>query len=188
MFAVETIIEDSLYAIKYEGNERNEFSRLFEEWSDIEYLESFFEEHKSDLQRDFYNFISIEDAIEQTIEEADELEQNLIDIAENGKTNGSEKLQNLFHPLNDKDAQKYPIPDYQKSKAYGSCHKSWLRIYAIRIEPNVFIVTGGAIKITETMNEREHLQLELEKLSKSKNFLIDESIIDNDGIVDFLEL
>lgn len=29
MFAVETIIEDSLYAFKYEGNERNEFSRLF---------------------------------------------------------------------------------------------------------------------------------------------------------------
>lgn len=29
MFAVETIIEDSLYAFKYEGNERNEFSRFF---------------------------------------------------------------------------------------------------------------------------------------------------------------
>jgi len=187
MFAVETIIENSLYAIKYERNKRNEFSKLFKEWSDIEYLESFFEKHKSDLQKEFYNFISIEDAIEQTIEEADELEQKVIKIAENGKTNNLQNLQTLFKPLNKKDFEKYPIPDYEKTKVYGSAQKSWLRIYAIRIESNVFIVTGGAIKLTETMNEREHLQKKLNKLNQVKQFLIDEGIIENDSIIDFIE-
>ena len=188
MFAVYKIIENSLYAIKYKGNEHDEFSRLFNDWSDIEYLESFFEEHKSDLQKEFYNFISIEKAIGQTIDEADELEQKLIEIAEKGKTSDYENLQTLFKPLNKKDEDKYPIPDYQKSKVYGSENKSWLRIYAIRIEPNVFIVTGGAIKLTETMNDREHLLNELENLSQAKQFLIDEGIIDNNSIDDFLEL
>ena len=188
IFAVERIINDSLYAIKYKSDECDEFSRLFEEWTDIEHLELFFEEHKSDLQKEFYDFISIEKAIEQTIEEADKLEQKLIEIAETGKTNDLENLQTLFKPLNKKDVEKYPIPDYQETKVYGSAKKSWLRLYAIRIEPNVFIVTGGAIKLTETMNEREHLLKELEKLNQVKQFLFDEGIIDNDCIVDFFEL
>lgn len=188
MFAIEIIIEDSLYSIKFNGNNFDEFSRLFDEWSDIEYLESFFEKHRSDLQKDFYNFISVEDAIEQTIEEAHELEEKLIEIAEKGKTDKYENLQNLFKPLKNKDAEIFPIPDYEKSKIYGSAHKSWLRIYAIRIKPNVFIVSGGAIKLTKTMNEREHLQKELEKLNNVKQFLIDSEIINNESIVDFLEL
>ncbi|MEA3496047.1 MAG: hypothetical protein U9R42_08430 [Bacteroidota bacterium] len=63
-----------------------------------------------------------------------------------------------------------------------------MRIYAIRIEENVFIITGGAIKLTKTMNEREHLKNELKKLENVKQFLILEGIIDNDSIVDYLEL
>jgi hypothetical protein len=188
IFAVKIIIKNSLYSIKYKGDEHDEFSRLFEEWSDIEFLEAFFEEHKSDLQKEFYDFISIEKAIEQTIKEAEKLEQKLIEIAEAGKTNDLENLQTLFKPLNKKDVEKYPIPDYQETKVYGSAQKSWLRIYAIRIESNVFIITGGAIKLTETMNEREHLLEELEKLNRVKQFLIDETVIDNDSIVEFFEI
>lgn len=52
----------------------------------------------------------------------------------------------------------------------------------------MFIVTGGAIKLTETMNEREHLLNELDKLKRVKQFLIENGIIDNDSIDDFLEI
>ncbi len=201
MFVVE-INKNSLYAIKYddehdefENNEfeednspKDEFRRLFNNWSDIEYLDAFFEKHQSDLQKEFYNYISIEDAIQQTIDEADNLEQKLISISENGKTDNSENLDNLFKPLNNREQSVYPIPDYQENKVYGDEHKSWIRIYAIRIEKNVFIVTGGAIKLVKKMSEREHLKNELIKLDKVKEFLISEGIIDNDGIVEYLEL
>lgn len=203
MFALETIVENSLYAIIYkdiaedefENNEfeddqskKDEFRRLFNNWTDTEYLNAFFDKHKSDLQKDFYHFISVEDAIERTIDEADELEQKIIEIAETGKTDNFETLQTLFKPLNKKDEETFPIPDYQESKVYGAQQKSWLRIYAIRIEPNIFCVTGGAIKLVQTMEEREHLKNELHKLGLAKQFLIDEGIIDNDSIIDFLEL
>lgn len=187
-FAITTIIENSLYAVEYNNTGNDEFHNLFENWSDVEYLEAFFEKHKSDLQRDFYNNIPIEDAIIQTINEAEKLEQQLIEIAEKGKTYAVHSLQTLFKPLYNYEKAIYPIPEHQKSKAYGSDFKSWLRIYAIRIEENTFIVTGGAIKLTETMNDREHLQNELEKLDLVKQFLIDEDIIDNDSIVDFTEI
>lgn len=198
MFVIETIIENSLYSIKYDDSEQdefendkskqNEFSRCFKNWTDTEYLEVFFNANKQDLQKAFYKFISIEKAIEQTIDEALTFEEKLIDIAKKEKTNDSKTLQNLFKPLNKKDELRYPIPALQQSKAYGSVYSSWLRIYAIRIDPNVFIITGGAIKLTDKMDERPHTQNELTKLNKVRQFLIDEEIIDNDSIIDYLEL
>jgi len=187
-FAITTIIENSLYAIEYNNTGNDEFNNLFENWSDVEYLEAFFEKHKTDLQSGFYGDIQIEDAIIRTINEAIELEHQLIEIAEKGKSDAKHSLQTLFKPLYKSENSIYPIPEHQKSKAYGYEFKSWLRIYAIRIEENTFIVTGGAIKLTDTMNDREHLQNELEKLDLVKQFLIDEDIIDNDSIVDFMEI
>ena len=63
-------------------------------------------------------------------------------------------------------------------------HASWLRIYAIRLEPNVYIVTGGAIKLTRTMQEREHTAIELRKLNRCKNFLQANGVFDKDGFVE----
>ena len=78
MFAIETIVENSLYAIRYEDIEddkfenneieeehsrKDEFRRLFANWSNPEYLDAFFAKHKSDLQKELFNFISIEDEL-----------------------------------------------------------------------------------------------------------------------------
>ncbi|MBE9468625.1 MAG: hypothetical protein IMY72_09965 [Bacteroidetes bacterium] len=201
MFAIETIVKDSLYAVKYEGeidefenNEfvedeepQDEFNRLFNNWQDPEYLDEFFNKNKKDLQGKFFKNISIEDAIEKTIDEAYDFQQKILSTAENGKKEFLQNLQSLFKPLNKREEIIYPILNFQKSKAYGS-KKSWLQIYAIRIDKNIFFITGGAIKLTKTMNERKHTLKELKKLDKVKQFLISENIIDNDSIVDFLEL
>ena len=45
-------------------------------------------------------------------------------------------------------------------------HASWLRIYAIKLEPGIYVITGGAIKLTRTMQEREHTLLELDKMEE----------------------
>jgi len=202
MFAVERIIENILYSIKYDDSEidefennefeeeyerKNEFRRLFNNWSDPEYLEAFFEKHNSDLCKEFYNYISIENAINITIEESYNLENKILEVAKNGDKKGYENLTTLFKPLDDRENKLANIPHYQKSKVYGESRKSWIRIYAIRLETNVFIITGGAIKLTDKM-DKEHLQKELVKLERVKCFLIEKGIIDNDSLVDFLEL
>jgi hypothetical protein len=65
-------------------------------------------------------------------------------------------------------------------------HVSWLRIYAIKLEPGCYIITGGAIKLTHTMGEREYTLAELAKMEQVRNYLIDNQAIDADGFVDFL--
>lgn len=203
MFAVDKIdiiIEDSLYAIRYvnandefENNEfiedhntKNEFDRLFNNWQDTEYLYNFFSKNKDDLESDFYNY-TIEEAVLKTIDEAYSFLKKLVQTAEKGKEDITESLQTLFSPLYNREQSVYPIPDHQKSKAYGG-RKSWLRIYGIRIAENVYVITGGGIKLTRTMNEREHLRKELTKIHKVKEFLISIGIIDNDDLVDYIKL
>ncbi|WP_233555828.1 hypothetical protein [Bacteroides sp. AM10-21B] len=59
-----------------------------------------------------------------------------------------------------------------------------MRIYAIRLEANVYIVTGGAIKLTHLMQDKEHTVLELEKLNKCKAFLKLNGVFDKESFVD----
>ncbi|SOS54707.1 conserved hypothetical protein [Tenacibaculum finnmarkense] len=178
------IIKDSLISVKYINNDTDEFERIFDDWTDVEFLSDFFEEHILDLQSGFFGEINIEQAIERTIQEAEELEQTILEISERGKTNDYETLQTLFKPLNNKD---YKLINHLKTKAYGSERKSWLRIYAIRIAKNTFVISGGAIKLTPTMNEREHLKKELQKLEIVKEYLIENGLFDQDDF-EYLEI
>ena len=68
-------------------------------------------------------------------------------------------------PLNDFE---YAITTHQKSKV--RILKGWLRVYAIRLAQNCYLITGGAIKLTQNM-ERKHLQKELKKLDQARMFL-----------------
>ncbi|MBD5206032.1 MAG: hypothetical protein HDS71_08190 [Bacteroidales bacterium] len=54
----------------------------------------------------------------------------------------------------------------------------------IRLEPNVYIVTGGAIKLSRTIQEREHTALELYKLNRCKAFLKANGVFDQDSFVE----
>ena len=63
---------------------------------------------------------------------------------------------------------------------------SWLRIYAIKLEPGCYIITGGAIKLTRTMQERAHTLAELNKMEQVRNFLLNGGAIDTEGFVDYL--
>jgi hypothetical protein len=74
-------------------------------------------------------------------------------------------LQHLFRPLNNYE---YTISVPQKSKA--RIHRGWLRLYAIRLSANCYVVTGGAIKLTHDMKSAD-LQYELSKLERTKSFL-----------------
>lgn len=172
------VVEDSLYSVQYDHESLHEFAKYFELWNDPIYLREFFEEHLEDLNRDFWKGISIEEAIIKTRKDAGRLENELLAIAETGKTERFETLSTLFEPLS-----KGVIEDFEKDKAKGLQRNSWLRIYAIRIEANLFVICGGAIKLTHKMNKREHLLAELKKLEFTRNYLMDEE----DDNLDFVE-
>lgn len=165
------IVKGSLYSVVYESETISEFHKLMELWHDQEYLRNFFETHQEDLKRDIWNGITIDDAIRRTRKEAQILEQKLIELAHTGKTERYENLATHFRPLTENFREN---DKYYKEKAYGLEYPSWLRIYAIHVKPNLYVISGGAIKLTETMNERDHTLLELTKLEITRNYLMDD--------------
>ncbi|MEO1517714.1 MAG: hypothetical protein AAFV95_22015 [Bacteroidota bacterium] len=147
------------------------------------YLEEFFEQHKSDLQSDFWGNVSVEEAVIRTRKEAITLEKRLIDIAELGKRDRYESLSNIFKPLVNNPLT---TEQFERTKAKGNLKPSWLRIYAIRADLNLFVVSGGAIKLTPTMNEREHLLLEIQKLNATRTYLFDEENYDSSSFFELI--
>lgn len=90
----------------------------------------------------------------------------MMQIAKTGKTDRNETLSSIFKPLNQ---EPYHLDQFEKSKAYGLLRPSWLRIYPVRLDTNLFLISGGAIKRTKTM-AKTHLQNELRKLDTTRIF------------------
>ena len=164
------VVKESLYSVQYDSETTHELKRIFDLWNDPEYLEAYFEANKLILDNAFWQGISVEEAVLYTKKEVVLLEEELLTIAESGKSNSDENLSTLFKPLKNNPLK---IEKYEKSKLKGEPPARWLRIYAIRIEPNLFLISGGAIKLTKTMNEDSYLKIELQKLEVVKSFLID---------------
>jgi len=62
-----------------------------------------------------------------------------------------------------------------------------LRLYALKLEKGVYLITGGEIKLTHTMQERSHTLKELERMEMVRNHLIDNGVTDWDGLIDFVK-
>ena len=168
--------KNTLLSIQF-GNDPDEFTKAFNQWQDVEYLEQFFEENIADLQSGFYRNTSVEDAVLATIQESSEFEEHIRLIAKRGERENKPNLNNIvFKTLN-----KYETSlTHEKNKAYGVEYKSWLRIYAIRISADIFVVSGSAIKLTGTMGERDHTKKELDKLKQTAQYLKDIGFMDAD--------
>jgi len=161
------VVADSLYSIEFAGESDHEFSKVFRLWSDAAYLQSFFETHYEDLLA-FWEYMPIEEAVKITKAEASRLDKAMLAVAHSGMQGGSDNLSVIFKPLR---PAAWRLDEFEKSKARGFRSRSWLRVYAIRLGVNRFVITGGAIKLTRTMNEREHLNEELRKMEGVCRFL-----------------
>ena len=161
------IFEPYLYSFKYSDEEFDELERLFDEWNDIEMLQRFFEENRKDLR---YFRIEVDEAIIETRKEAAALLKKFIDLSLASSTN----LDSMFVNLDDSESR---IIDLAKQKS----KRRWLRIYALRIDTNTYVITGGAIKLTLKMGARPHTAKELEKLEFCRNYLKDQGVFDADS-------
>ena len=95
-------------------------------------------------------------------------------------------LSKIFRPLDNNQASDVMLQKEQArlKRKYG--HSSWLRLYAIKLIQGNYIITGGAIKLTATMQEREHTRQELVKIDKVRRYLLEEGIIDDEGFIEYI--
>lgn len=167
------IFADRLFAFHYNGEANNEYDRLLDLWTDTEYVRSFLKTNNRDITpgktlRQFVEYIR-EDAIY--------IDEQLIRITETT----DESLSHFFQPLHNYEYE-FKILSLQKGRQH--C----LRLYAIKIDEDTFVITGGAIKLPlhHLMKDREHTRVELQKLDSAKYYLNENGVYDEDSFFEFL--
>jgi len=168
-----------LWAVRYDGENDNELYNMFDKWNNVLWLRDFFRANETDLWLN-YEMLDINEAVIDTIEDSEILEAALLDLSPNAD------LDTLFRPLSNYAQESYLEKEKAKIKKRRK-HASWLRIYAIKLNSGIFIITGGAIKLTATMQECTHTALELTKIEQVRRFLIDNGIADETGFVDYIK-
>jgi hypothetical protein len=168
-----------LWAVRYDGAEDNVLVTIFEQWNDVQWLREFFKANIDDLVS-YFKITDVNDAIYDTLDDSDRLECLILDISPEAD------LDKLFRPLENSRIDERLLSKEKARIKNRPYHASWLRVYAIKLEPGKYIVTGGAIKLTATMQERNHTLQELINMEKVRQFLIENHVIDEDAFVDYL--
>ena len=162
-----TIFAHHLYAFSFK-DKTDELNRLYDFWTNQKLLRDYFEKNNSVLE---FENIDIEEAISETIENA----ELLFELLSEHKND----LDRLFEALSTKENDSKFLHK-QKSR------RKWLRLYAIKIESNYYVITGRAIKQSQTMQQHPDTNEESKKLESCRNYLIDNHVFDADSFNDFL--
>lgn len=169
-------IHERLWAVRWDGEDDNEIARLFGLWHDVSYLRDFFKKYGSVVTEYFHT--KLNNAISDTIEDAEYLETQILDIVP------IDNLDSLFEPLGPADTTIYTL---QRNKAKNKTrrdHDSWLRIYALKLNDGCYLITGGAIKMAQRMQETPETLTELRKIDKCRDYLRILGISDSEGLDD----
>lgn len=166
------IFAEQLYSFAYlkEGSNEycdNEYNRLMNLWTDVSYLRKYAVDNGV---RDITKFVRAR------LRDAEKIE----DLLEN-LTTSNQQLEKYFRPLNNLETG-IKILSLQKGKVSSS---DGLRVYAIKIDKDCFVITGGAIKMGQLMKDHPDTRNELLKIEKAKSFLLEHGVFDRDSLYEF---
>lgn len=166
------IFADQLFSFVYKIKETdtwdlNEYDRLMELWTDVSYLREY---AKTNGVKNPTKFAK------QRLENAEEIQDLIEEITTQQKT-----LEYYFRPLNDNESG-IKILSLQK----GKIRNNGLRLYAIKIDENCFVITGGVIKMSHKMKDHKDSKQELNKIKQAKNYLHANDVIDKDSFFEFI--
>lgn len=169
----------NLWAVRYDNCLDNVLDTILDQRNDVTWLRTFFKKNIGDLAS-YFKVTDVNQAIYDTIEDSEKLQCLIMDISPDAN------LDEIFRPLENNRTSEMLLGKEKARLKNTTKHASWLRIYAIKLEPGIYIITGGAIKLTRTMQEREHTLLELARMEKVRNFLIEQGISDVDSFDAYL--
>lgn len=167
---------------------QNEFTNLRAKWRDPFYLRSFYDENKEFFQTQYWRGISKERFVTDVTASRPQIFEDF------RKSCINHTIYNHFEPLTEYDSEvrnkneqgkKHQLVKL-KSKYGFIINKIAFRIYAIEVDINCFIITGGAIKIVKEMKQAPNTNLELQKLDYLFDLLITEGVSTKKGLFELI--
>ena len=160
------IFADELFAFHYENETDNEYDRLMDLWTDVAYLRTYAKKNK---------VMNVYEFIEDILQAAELIQDFLENLNQNKQLYGF-----YFEPLQESERTK--ILAFQK----GKIKKNQLRLYALKLDVNCFAITGGAIKMSQKMEDHPDTANELVKLKGARIYLNQNGVFDQDSFFELL--
>ncbi|RPH32685.1 MAG: hypothetical protein EHM93_08170 [Bacteroidales bacterium] len=164
---IDCIFAENLFTFHYAKEKNNEYERLMDIWTDVSYLHAYAKRNKV---KNIYGFI------DDILKCAEKIQDFLDNISQNKEPFGS-----YFEPLQQSENDNKVLA-LQK----GKIRKNQLRLYAVKIDANCFVITGGAIKMSQKMEDHPDTANELEKLKKARIYLNQNGVFDEDSFFELL--
>lgn len=164
---VVSIFAENLYAFRYDGEIENEYDRLMDLWTDTEYLRGYA------TQNDVANVYGF---IEDILKCAEVVQDFLEDII-----HSQDDLELYFEALQESERKRVTL-----SLQKGKIRRNKLRLYAVKIDSNCFVIAGGAIKMSQRMDEHPDTEMELKKLNAAREYFRSNGVFDEDSFFELL--
>lgn len=157
----------------FKFSSKDELERNFDLWMNTKYLYEFFTKHEDHLS--YFNVKSVKEAVNITLREVEHIQEKLFRLTQNSNIQLDELFQNL-----DDNQYREMLLSKQKSK------QRWIRLYAIKIESNHYVITGGAIKLVHQMKQSDVTQKERETIEMCRNYLLQQGVYDADSFYELI--
>lgn len=166
-----------IYSVRYAGRAENEFDRILDEWNDVSHVVQFMEENSAYLDDEIWcNVRQPEDAAAQVLDEAALLEELFDELYENTSKGERPDFDSHFHLFEGK--YKYEL-NHLPMKSYGTIRPSLVRMYAIKMASNTYLITGGGIKLADKIQNspglKDHV---IQEIDLTREFLKSNGIMD----------
>ena len=149
----------NLFAFHFHNEGLDELERVFDEWEDPLFLFQFFTDNEDDIKA-----ATVEEAVEKTREEVKKFKRKMLALANSNPHQLNEFFANLYN-------KEYQLSLLQRQKA----KQGWLRLYALKItqedKEDLYVITGGMIKLTQNMEDRNHGEKERTKINQCRDYL-----------------
>lgn len=180
-----SIYPDYLFAIKFDDKDSNEYDASFSLWRDLDYLVDFFTENKNLLETDFWHnsipSTDPEDLAQAIVDESFDFERFIQEVAQNTADGELPDFDSFFQELG---GQYKFLREHVPHKSYGTALPTMLRLYAIRVNPNCYVVVHGGIKLTKQIQDTPQLNRELfSKIDNVLRFFKANGIIDSEDLI-----
>lgn len=180
---VEESSMEGLYSIQYDDQNISEYDRVLDNLFDDEYLLNYLTANIDYIESSIYKHFTIDQLFDQIRAETENIETWLNNYSQNEFKETGKNLQMIFKPYSDVE----PILEtQQKSKAKVinlPIKNPLVRLYAIKITTNTFVITGGAIKFMYKMAEHPDTVEEDKKLKLSMDFIKSKSLTCEEDII-----
>lgn len=145
-----------------------EFERLLDLWTNVEYLRDYAISNTIDNVNQF---------VKSRFRDAEVIEDLIDELFEQ-----NEPLDIYFKQLWNSETG-FKLLSLRKGK---TSRRDGLRIYAIKIDENCFLITGGAIKMSQKNDDHPDTKKEMQKIAKVKSYLQSQNVIDEDSFYELL--